>query len=174
MCVCVYDILYVLYVKKKLYLVAWHAPSKTRCSGGLSYIILAHVVCQLVRRPPSSYAVPIVRDIRTPLIIAVWAHTTAPLTICFVPTISVLIYFIGSIIIYYFGFTGDDATRDSRSMEKKNIKTTAVGTTQATTSRWPLFRVFPKYKTSLYTYSATLRLFVDVCFTNTQKIYYER
>lgn len=121
MCVCVYDILYVLYVKKKLYLVVWHAPSKTRCSGGLSYIILAHVVCQLVRRPPSSYAVPIVRDIRTPLIIAVWAHTTAPLTICFVPTISVLIYFIGSIIIYYFGFTGDDATRDSRSMEKKNI-----------------------------------------------------
>lgn len=91
------------------------------------------------------------------------AHTTAPLTICFVPTISVLIYllvvYISNIILVLLA-----TTHLAIQGRWKKIKTTAVGTTQTTTSRWPLFRVFPKYKTSLYTYSATLRLFVDVLF----------
>jgi hypothetical protein len=43
----VYDICIIR--EKKMYLVVWHAPSKTRCSGGLSYM-LTHVVYQLVRR----------------------------------------------------------------------------------------------------------------------------
>jgi len=134
---------YKVYVKKN---VVWHAPSKTRCSGGLSY---THT-CRIPAGNAAAAVVITSYRIMYTYTAKYCRRTTALLTNRFVHRPTQYRY----LFVLYILVSLQRISRHSRSTKKK-IRTSAVGTTQTTsTNGWPLFEFFRSTNDPVHLYNA--------------------